>query len=185
MNSIKKYIFLVFVIFLWGYVLYKAGYLTHYDTNITVKIIKQKGVVKDLNTPVKQMYSKKIEIDTIKFPVKRVLWHHIYGNLGVANNFFMDIKTDIVLKKDAVISFAIGSDDGFRLSIDSNEVCSHIKNRAFAYTKCSKKVKKGKHKLHIFYYQGYGPMGLIAYYAVNHDRHLIGEDSKYLSFKKL
>jgi len=180
----KKYIFLIFIFFLWGYALYKAGYLNHYDTNITVKIIKQKGNIKDLNTPIRQVYIKKIEIDTLKFPPKRVLWHHIYGDLGVANNFFMDIKTDVVLKKDALILFAIGSDDGFRLSIDSKEICSHIKNRAFAYTKCIKKIKKGKHKLHIFYYQGYGPMGLIAYYSIKHNRYLVGKDSKYLSFKR-
>ena len=174
----------MFILFLWGYVLYKTGYLEHYNSNITVKIIKQKGNIKDLNAPIKQMYAKKIDIDTVKFPVKRVLWHHIYGSLGFRSNFFMDTKTDIFLKKDTLISFAIGSDDGFRLSIDSKEVCSHIKNRAFAYTKCSKKVKKGKHKLQIFYYQGYGPMGLIAYYAIDHDRHLVGENSKYISFKK-
>ncbi len=184
MSSMKKYIFLVFIIFLWGYVIYKTGYLEHYDSNISVKIIKQKGNIKDLNVPIKQLYFKKIDIDTVNFPVKRVLWHHIYGSLGSKSSFFMDINTNIILKKDSQMSFAIGSDDGFRLSIDSKEICSHIKNRAFAYTKCSKKVKKGKHKLRIFYYQGYGPMGLIAYYAINHGRHLVGEDSKYILFEK-
>ena len=181
-----EWIFVGIVVLIGVSILAKTIRLSWYDGNVMVAIVKQKGGIPQLDIPRHVESTKMIPVRTIDFVQGRMLENSQYGKLGYTTNFFLDIKTDMHVKKPARYRFDIWSDDGFRLKIDGKTVCEHPGDRPYERTSCSTSLSKGPHRFALSYFQGGGPMGLKATYgeASQKKRYLVGEDSESIAFEK-
>lgn len=162
-------------------------YPTKITPSIKAIIYQQKNNIQTLNSPKDITNSKIFYMDSINFPQGNTLKHPKIGELGYTTNFFIDFKAMITTLKSASYDFLIYSDDGFRLLIDNKPVCEFIKDRPFLKNKCTIHLKKGEHTLDISYFQGYGNLGIKAYYRISSSRKykFIGENSKFIKFKEM
>lgn len=181
-----EWIFVVLVVLLGVAILAKTVRFSWHDGNLLVTIVKQKGGIGHLDTPRKVADSKTMPMQRIDFAQGRMLENSQYGKLGYTTNFFLDIRTEMLVKKPALYRFEVSSDDGFRLKIDGKTVCEHPGDRPFGASRCSLALSKGRHRFELSYFQGGGPMGLRATYgeASSKRRYIVGEDSDMISFEK-
>ncbi len=188
MKSERKaeWIFVTFVVVLGALILMKTVRLNWYDGNLQVTIVQQKGSLSYLDVPRNASDSRTMPMKRIDFYQGRMLENSQYGKLGYTSNFFLDIKTDMLVAKPALYRFDVSSDDGFRLKIDGKTICEHPGDRPFAATRCTTVLSKGKHRYELGYFQGGGPMGLKATYgeASSQHRFVVGEDSSTITFEK-
>jgi len=169
--------------FLWFGVLYKSKiFAKKEDLFLNVTILKSSNTLKTLDDSFKIKSIKHVKIDKLYFPKRKYLYHYLYGNLRFNKNFVMKINTAFMLENNEKVKFVISSDDGFRLTIDGKKICEYVKDRPMSKTECVVNLKKGKHKMFIKYFQGYGQLGLVGVYEINGKKYYIGQNSDYLRF---
>jgi hypothetical protein len=151
--------------------------------NITMTIVKQKGSIITLDTPVNQDFSAVYYINTINFRPGQVLYHNDLGNFAYSQDFFMYFKSSIRVEKAGFYTFNIASDDGFRLKLNGQLIGEFISNRSFDSNQYRVFLAKGYYAMDLSYFQGYGLQGLTALYSFEDGRYYyFGEDSPPLSF---
>lgn len=176
-------------IWLWiGYSIYSHSAKKIFKVTI-IQSAKPLHFLDDRLYPIKQ---ETLWIEKLYFPRGNELRHPTYGYLGYKQNFVMRIDGDFTLSKDRPVKFVLYSDDGVRLLIDGKKVLEFPKDRPFGKSEGVIDLKKGKHHLHIDYFQGYGQLGLAGYYTVlnslnqlktvNNSLKLLGKDSKMIEF---
>lgn len=182
-----EWVFVLLVILIGVAILTKTVRFSWHDGNVLVTIVNQKGGISHLDTPRNATDSKTIPMKRIDFVQGRMLQNAQYGKLGYATNFFLDIITEMQVKKPGIYRFDVTSDDGFRLKIDGTTVCEHPGDRPYAVTRCTTSLSKGGHRYELSYFQGGGPMGLKATYgdASAKKRYIVGEDSSLITFEKI
>ena len=179
----KNWVFLIIMLILTSFVLSKVAFNT-LDKNIKMTISQNKKSIKTIDQKYDIKNKKSYFIDIIDFESKNSFVHSKLGNLGFSKDFFVDFEFTIELKKDEEIVFGIESDDGFALFINSKELFSFKKDRPMTLSKKSVSMKKGIHNIKIKYYQGYGQMGIRAFYKSDNKTVFIGQDSDNIKFKK-
>ena len=178
----KRYGLLLFAIGLWVWMGYSIA------SHSTKKIIKATIVqsAKPIRYLDDKIYPRKKEIlwiDRLYFPNANELKHPTYGYLGYRRDFVIYFDADFVVKQAQKVKFVIYSDDGFRLKIDGKTIMQYLKDRPFGKSEATIYLAKGKHHLHIKYFQGFGQLGIVGYYQVqNGKKHLIGSSSATLEF---
>lgn len=179
----RRHIFLIFLILFGIYFLNKVLFPIPWG-KIKMTVIKQRGNISDLNTPIDVDFENFFRINTINFPQNSTLKHKNYGEFGFNSNFFLKFETLMKVKRSGLYVFYISSDDGFRLTINGEVVSEYVNNRPFTTTEAYIYLKNGIHRLEIFYFQGYGPCGIVASYKEIEDKrkYLIGKNSPYISF---
>jgi len=154
--------------------------------NIKMSILKQNGTITNIDT--QRNISSKMEmwINTINFNDGQELIHKDLGPLGYNSYFFLDFDFNIKVKIPGYYDFIIYSDDGFRLFINSNVVCEYISDRPISNTTGQIFLDRGIYKVYLTYFQGYGLLGLRAYYHPVNSKYmyLFGKNSKYIEFLK-
>jgi hypothetical protein len=183
-NKIKsEYYFLIFTLFIGLFLILKM-FTFPTDGVLHVTISQSKTGLSVLDTKRNISSTKIIRVDTINFLQGRMLEHPQIGKLGSSKNFFMDIKTQMDVIQKGTYQFDITSDDGFRMKLNNKIACEHPGNRPMQTTTCQVPLEKGVYQFNLSYFQGGGPMGLKAFYqSRGGTRHLIGADSKEISFK--
>ena len=136
------------------------------EKRIDVILLQQKGAIENIYTTLDTKFTADYQVDTIHFPEGDELYHHNVGYMGFKNDFFLKVQTQMEVLKAGTYQFSIRSDDGFILSIDDIEVCKFPAGRAMAESLCSSELSKGLHHFGIYYYQGFGYMGLEAKYQL-------------------
>jgi len=121
-------------------------------------------------------------VDKILFPKGDELRYPSYGYLGYRHDFKMFIDGDFILTKSSPVKFIIYSDDGVRLSIDGKKILEFLDDRPFRKSEGEIFLQKGKHHLHIDYFQGYGQLGLVGYYQLDYKRTLLGQNMPQMKF---
>ncbi len=166
--------------------IYKVITPVVFGRNIQMTITKQKGKIETLDTPVVSDFKEIYYINTIDFPGGSVLVHKDLGNFAYAQDFFLDFNAKIEILKDGIFLFDIASDDGFRFKLNGNMIGEFISNRPFETNQYSVLLNKGIYNMDLFYYQGFGLLGLIAAYRFQEGgrTYLFGEDSPYMRFKR-
>jgi len=93
----------------------------------------------------------------------------------------------MTVSKKGLYHFLIASDDGFRLFIDGKPLCEFLGDRPLAKNECTVWLEKGDHVFFLSYFQGYGRLGVQAYYrpTSSNTYNFIGVSSPSLSFKKI
>jgi len=183
----KKNTFLLSMIILLGcFVIYKTTPTT-IEPFIKATIAQQKTTVVTIDTPKNTASTKVFYLDTINFLEDITLKHGKLGTLGFASNFFIDFEATMTVSKKELYHFLIASDDGFRLFIDGKPLCEFLGDRPLAKNECTVWLEKGDHVFFLSYFQGYGRLGVQAYYRPTSSNayNFIGVSSPSLSFKKI
>ena len=181
----KNSILLSIVILLGCFVIYKT-IPTTIQPLIKATIAQQKITILTIDTPRNTASSKTMYFDTISFPEDVTLKHSKLGTLGYTSNFFIDFESTMNVSKKEIYHFLIASDDGFRLFIDGKPICEFLGDRPLAKNECTVLLEKGEHTFFLSYFQGYGRLGLQAYYRPTSSNayNFIGVNSPSLTFKK-
>lgn len=135
------------------------------DAVISLKLSKNKDQIKSIDQTRDITLTKEMMIDVVNLAEKNHFSHPVLGVLGWGENFFADIETTFMVKKEGRYRFEVGSDDGFELKIDDKRLCIFKGDRPFKKRICSVKLDAGKHRLHLSYFQGYGNAGLTLKYT--------------------
>lgn len=186
MNLSAKTLLLILTASMTIYTWYKVSPV-QIDASINMQLSKSKEPIFDLN----HLDLSKIEpalslsIDQIRFKAGPPLWHYKLGNLAYRDNFYLDFNSEMELLVGGKYEFGVYSDDGFKLLINDREICSHIKDRPAALTRCFTELAVGQHTLKLTYFQGGGQQALWAKYRLSGEKagYFIGEDSKWARFR--
>jgi len=122
-------------------------------------------------------------IDTVDFPGGNLLRHERLGEFQFSRDFFTRIDGEFEVLTAGDYKFIVSSDDGFRLTIDGNVISEFTNDRPMAETEAGIALSKGRHSFTIQHFQGYGQLGLQAWYSGPAcERLLIGKHSSCLRF---
>ena len=185
----RRYGLVIFALGIWIWI----GYSIYAHTSkkiIKATIIQSSKPVRHIDDRIYPQKKETLWFDTLYFPKGNELRHPKYGYLGYRQNFVAFFDTDIDVPKDEFVNFVIYSDDGFRLTIDKQKIMEYPKDRPFQKSEKVVRLAKGKHHIHIKYFQGYGQLGIVGYYAVGMSakeaqkarKYLIGKSSSDLKF---
>lgn len=149
-------------------------------------ITKNKTPITSLDMPTIRDYTVNATITTIDFPQGDHFKHSTLGGFGVRNDFFVEFTTMMRVGKEGKYIFKVSSDDGFRFLVGSTMIGEFVKDRAYQENIYKIALTRGDHQLILEYFQGYGPLGLRAYYQREGDLQwfFIGEDSGSIRFLK-
>jgi hypothetical protein len=149
-----------------------------------IVISKNRVSITDIHQPRDIEMTKTVKIDRIDLAEKSRFRHRKLGDIGYANDFFVDIDAPFTVKKAGDYVFYLGSDDGFIFSIDGKQLCEWTHDRPLTVDLCRINLAEGKHTFKLVYFQGYGNAGLtMAYaYAADGSQYMAGENSRYLAF---
>jgi len=158
----------------------------HVSPVFDVVISKNRSSITDIHQTRDIEISRTAKVDVIDLADKSRFRHSKLGDLGYANDFFVDINAPFTVKKSGDYIFFVGSDDGFALSIDDRQICEWTHDRPLTVDPCRINLSEGPHKFKLEYFQGFGNAGLTMGYAFASDgkQYIAGDDSKYISFSK-
>ncbi len=158
----------------------------HVSPVFDVLISKNRSAITDIHQARDIEISKTVKVDVIDLADKSRFRHSKLGDLGYANDFFVDIDAPFTVKKAGGYIFYVGSDDGFALSIDDKQICEWTHDRPLTVDQCRISLSEGNHKFKLSYFQGFGNAGLTMSYSLGGDgkQYLAGDDSRYISFSK-
>lgn len=156
------------------------------ESFIRAVISGQRQAVRNINDPRSTTRKEELLLDVIDFPPGDSLTHRTLGPLGYRSDFFIDLSASFEVIVPGEYEFRIASDDGFQLLIDGALVVQFEGDRPFGSTSGSIALAPGAHHLEIRYFQGYGNLGLQAYYtAPGEEPQLIGVSSESLRFRRV
>lgn len=154
--------------------------------HVNMTFIKQNGSLQSVTDQRNPDFQRKFPVSDINFPLDQELRHHDYGKFGFKNDFFMDLTTSMKVKKEGIYNFSVASDDGFQLYIDNELKGEFLSNRQFSTNTYRVMLSRGEHSYLLKYYQGFGQLGLVAFYSSidGGKPRLIGKNTGYISFKR-
>jgi hypothetical protein len=174
----------IFALTLWGWIIYSI-YSNSIEGVIKTTIIQSKTPLTRVDSKIKPIKKEVLWIDKLYFDVGKELKHPIYGYLGYKKNFVIYFDSHIKSLKDQNITFAIYSDDGFRLLIDGRKIGEYPKDRPYSKSIIKTALSKGDHRIRIKYFQGYGQLGIKAEFKTDKNSFkLLGTDTNTLKFAK-
>ena len=175
---------LVLAIIMGLFIIYKMMPPLVFIKNVNMTIVKQKGNIKRITDPQNVDFKLNFKIPDINFPEGEVLFHPKLGNLGFQSDFFLDFHTVLNVLREGEYTFGVFSDDGFQLWLDDNLLGEFQDNRPYSESSFKIFLKPGEYNYHLYYYQGFGRLGLKAYYKLpgGNREYLIGDNSFFVKF---
>jgi len=178
----KRFGLLLFAAALWLWIGYSI-YSHSAKHIIKATIIQSKTPVRDIDSKVVPAKKEELWIDRLYFPVGNELRHPTYGYLGYKRDFVVYFDSEVESKKDQNVTFAVYSDDGFRMFVDGKRVGEYPKDRPYSRTLVNTYLPKGKHHIRIKYFQGYGQLGIkVKFKTDKNSFKLFGTDGDTLKF---
>jgi len=154
-----------------------------YDRLMKVTIETQNASITNLDQPPNKKASETFFVDTIDFPDGNVLRHSRIGSYPYSSDFFTTIQGEFDVLVAGDYKFFVSSDDGFRLTVDSTVLSEFTGDRPMAENEGSITLGKGRHSFVIKHFQGFGQLGLQAWYSgPGCERHFMGQHSTCLRF---
>jgi len=177
----KRYVLLFLSLLLWIWIGYSI--FSHNQKRVIEATIIQSAIpIRAIDDPVRSIKKETIWINKLYFPKGSELYHPSYGYLGYIHDFVIYFNAHFYLNKKKKIHFIVYSDDGFRLFIDGKMVMEYPKDRPFSKSEREVLLNPGRHTIYMKYFQGYGQLGIVAYYRDNAKYHLLGENSDNIIF---
>ena len=159
------------------------GFLSSTTKNFSVTLEHQRKNITHLDQARDTFATDSFAIDTVNFPTGNALVHASLGNYDFSKNFFMKLTGEVNVLKADVYRFIVASDDGFRLVIDGKNLSQHTNDRPMTETATNVRLTAGRHKIELFYFQGFGQLGLQAWYENSVcGKRFLGEASDCLRF---
>jgi PA14 domain len=156
----------------------------HVDAVFSLVISKNRVGITDIHQARDIEMTKTVMVDRIDLADKSRFRHAKLGEIGYANDFFVDIDSPFSVKVAGDYIFYVGSDDGFVLNVDNKKLCEWTHDRPLTIDNCRVHLTEGEHQFKLSYFQGYGNAGLTMSYANadNGTQYLAGKNSKYIKF---
>jgi hypothetical protein len=156
----------------------------HVDAVFSLVISKNRVGITDIHQARDIEMTKTVMVDRIDLADKSRFRHAKLGEIGYANDFFVDIDSPFSVKVAGDYIFYVGSDDGFVLNVDNKKLCEWTHDRPLTIDNCRVQLTEGEHQFKLSYFQGYGNAGLTMSYANadNGTQYLAGKNSKYIKF---
>lgn len=156
------------------------------DPNLTVVVSKNRTVIQNLNQPRNIETSKEVSVDVLNLANENQFSHPQLGNVGYGANFFADVETQFVIRREGNYRFVVASDDGFSLDINGERLCQFMGQRALSAQTCTVHLEEGEHHFQLAYFQAGGPAGLTVRYGIQGERRLywFGENSRLMRIKR-
>lgn len=179
----RRYWLLVFALLL-GIVICCAIWPAEVKETVKMTIVKNQSGISKLTDERHPVSEKSFIIDQIKFLRGNGLIHPTFGSFEAYHNFFLDFQTVMDVTDPGLFVFNVWSDDGFKLFIDDKLVSQYVSNREYKPTQAERFLLQGKHTIRLNYFQGNGPLGLVALYKKKGEGKdiSIGLSSKYAQF---
>jgi hypothetical protein len=170
--------------FLLIHLMLPKSFLIAKGTLMRATVEEQKEKLRHLDQAPDTKKTETFFIDTIDFPDGSTLEHAKLGPFFYTVDFFMHIQGEFEALAAGEYTFIVSSDDGFRLAIDGKMVSEFTNDRPMSETEGKFSLTKGIHSFAIKYYQGYGQLGLQAWYTApgNSTRTMMGVNSSFLRF---
>lgn len=130
------------------------------EPNFLLRLSKNQEAIEQINQPRQISATRQIRIDRVELNKGNRFQHPKLGPLGWSENFFADIESRFNVTETGRYRFLVGSDDGFRLTIDGKLLCQYPGDRPFRKQSCYQTLTEGEHALELSYFQGYGNAGL-------------------------
>jgi hypothetical protein len=142
------------------------------------------GDITNVSQPRAPKLSQQFFVNSVEFPLYQYLRYKDGTPIGFSDHFFLDLQATFSVTEPGTYTFFVRSDDGFRLFVDRDEVCSFPADRPQGENQGSIYLKKGLHTLWLNYFQRYGPASLEAYYQEPGDNTLyaIGRSASHTEF---
>lgn len=151
---------------------------------IKLVISKNKTLIHNIHQPRNIESHREVMVDKLDLEEDNRFRHAELGNIGYADQFFVDINETFTVNRPGWYLFIIGSDDGFTAQINDKPLCEYVSDRPFTKNTCRANLSAGEHRFKLSYFQGYGNAGLTVQYKKmdSEDLYYFGEDSAYISF---
>lgn len=130
------------------------------EPNFLLRLSKNEVAIEQIHQPRQISATRQVMIDRIELNKGNRFGHPKLGPLGWSENFFADLESRFTVTETGRYRFLVGSDDGFRLSIDGKLLCQFPGDRPFRKQSCYQTLTEGEHTLELHYFQGYGNSGL-------------------------
>ncbi|MDR2734868.1 MAG: hypothetical protein LBC99_09580 [Spirochaetota bacterium] len=184
------WIFLTVVILAGLFIIYKVlprDIFVFYDRLMKVTVETQNTKLTNLDQPPELKASDTFFVDTIDFPGGNDLRHERIGGYPYSSDFFMTIEGEFEVLTAGTYKFFVSSDDGFRLTVDDTILCEFTGDRPLPEPANANEgeisLKTGRHPFVIKHFQGFGQLGLQAWYSgPGCERRRMGEHSACLRF---
>lgn len=152
---------------------------------VRVILTKNREAISTITNARNADFSLMFRVSSVNFPEGPELVHPDRGPLGFQNDFYLDLDTVMLVKKEGSYVISIASDDGFRLFLNNNLVGEYISNRPFTTNAYTVYMKEGTYPFRLEYYQGFGRLGLAAVYQYlgENRTYLIGRNSPNIRFR--
>jgi PA14 domain len=154
------------------------------DAVFSLVISKNRVGITDIHQVRDIEMTKTVMVDRIDLADKSRFRHAKLGEIGYANDFFVDIDAPFTVKVAGDYLFYVASDDGFVFSVDDKKLCEWTHDRPLTTDTCRVRLPVGEHRFKLSYFQGYGNAGLTMSYAnaENGTQYLAGKNSKFITF---
>ncbi len=154
--------------------------------NVRMVLTKSREAVALLTDERKTDFTWRAYFSRIEFPEGESLSHPDRGDLGYSADFFLDFSVRMRVLREGYYLFGVASDDGFRLSFGTNLVGEFVSNRPFTTNRYRVYLKTGAYDYRLNYYQGFGRLGLAAFYQTpDASRPLpVGRNSRDVRFER-
>lgn len=156
------------------------------DPIFSMVVSKNRTGITDINQARDVEITKIVLIDRIDLADKSRFRHSKLGDLGYSGDFFADIEAPFTVKIAGDYIFYLGSDDGFKFSVDDKKLCEWTHDRPLTTDPCRVHLTAGVHNFKLSYFQGYGNAGLVMTYAnaSSGTQYVAGENSKFIKFDR-
>ncbi len=158
------------------------GFLSSSGKLMHVTIEHQKRDISHIDQPRDTFATDEFYIDTIDFPAGNSLRHEKLGNYDFSKNFFTRIEGTMEVETPGEYRMIVASDDGFRLEIDGRMISQHTNDRPMSETVAGIRLEKGRYPFVLTWFQGFGQLGLRAWYEGACGRKLFGESTSCIRF---
>jgi len=152
---------------------------------IELQIHKNDGIVRHIDQDRDIAYSSTVWVDRLDLFERNQLRHPKLGQIGFGEHFFVDLSHEFEVKQAGQYRFVVGSDDGFIVRINGNELCRFSRDRAYVKQTCPPiRLSEGTHRFDLNYFQAGSGAGLtVEYMQVGDDRpYFFGDDSPFMRF---
>ncbi|WP_024460783.1 PA14 domain-containing protein [Marinimicrobium sp. LS-A18] len=151
---------------------------------VELTLVKNKGAIRRIDQEREVDFQRTLWVDRLDLSRKNQLRHTKLGQIGYADNFFVDIDHTFEVLVPGEYRFLIGSDDGFIAKVDGREICRFNRDRGYRKQSCRTRLDEGEHRFELTYFQGGGHAGLTVEYRLKDgtQAYFFGEDSQLMRF---
>lgn len=151
---------------------------------VELKLAKNATAIARIDQSRNIKHRRTLAVDRLDLSHRQQLRHPKLGRIGYGEHFFVDIEHEFEVLEGGNYRFLVGSDDGFVLRIDGEELCRFDGDRPYRENVCPVRLEAGTHQFSLSYFQGGGHAGLrVRYRQVGaSDSPFFGEDSRWMRF---